>query len=78
MGSIPDTGGGKTARLQFTAVEERKAIDVRRNGNPAASEHPDGLKECDLASMGEKLIDVMYVDDGWVGVLKGPQIFHRA
>ena len=46
MEVLPDTGGGKTENPDLTIVVWGKADDVRRNGNPAAPEHPGDVQEC--------------------------------
>ena len=39
---------------------------VREHGNPATPGRPDDLKDCDLTTMEEKLLGVLYATDDWI------------
>ena len=56
----------------YSTMPERITEDVWQSGNPAAPLPPGDFHECGLTALWEKLIHVMYADDGWVEETRDP------
>ena len=54
---------GDSPAQPSTGTDELK----RRLGNHAEPGHPDDQKNCDLAAMEERLLQVVYAEDDWLG-----------